>query len=746
MRAQEIESDITVVGGGLAGVCASIAAARLGKTVSLINNRPVLGGNSSSEVRVWVCGSTGHGSNHNAREGGIMGELFVENQFRNPEGNPYYWDLVVLEAVRAEPNIRVFLNTDVREIFATGPADNRRISSVTGWTMGSEITTVFRSPLFLDCTGDGLVGHLAGADYRIGREGREEYGESFAPEVADDLTLGSTLLFYTKDMGRPCKYVPPSFAKDITKTSIPERRIIKAGDNGCAYWWIEWGGEHDIVHDNEMIRDELWSAIYGIWDFIKNSGKFDADTMALEWVGALPGKREYRRFLGDHVLTQNDIMEQREFADRVAIGGWSIDLHPPLGMYAEEAGSKHRHAKGIYHIPYRSLYSRNVDNLLLAGRDISASHVAFGSTRVMATCANIGEGAGTAAALCHERGVSPRQLSVAHSDELVRTLLRQDASIVGLALDDPEELATRASVTASSTRTRIEVEAPADSWPLDADLGFVIPVEPRVDEIELMVGAQAESRLEVELYDPVVGQNYVPERLVASDAVDVGVGDKQWVRLRLPYAPEKASNAFVRVVANPAVSVYLSDEQTPGMLCFSRVPPPDSEVQEPSREWSARPVHRRGVCLRVSPDTAAYAPDKAIDGYARPYAGPHEWVSAPVGDVPASLTLTWPESVRVGQVDLTFDDDVNEDLINLHHHRTPFEVMPSLVRDYRLEARQDGAWVEVAAVVDNRTRHHRHCLAKPIDVDALRVVVSATNGDPSARIVSVRAYPTRTVH
>ena len=331
MRTQEIQSDITVVGGGLAGVCASIAAARLGKSVALINNRPVLGGNSSSEVRVWVCGSTGHGSNHNAREGGIMGELFVENQFRNPDGNPYYWDLVVLEAVRAEPNIRVFLNTDVREVFATGPPDNRHVASVTGWTMGSEITSVFRSPLFLDCTGDGLVGHLAGADYRIGREGRDEYGESFAPEVADDLTLGSTLLFYTKDMGRPCKYVPPSFAKDITKTSIPERRIIKAGDNGCAYWWIEWGGEHDIVHDNEMIRDELWAAIYGIWDFIKNSGKFDADTMALEWVGALPGKREYRRFLGDHVLTQSDIMDQREFADRVAIGGWSIDLHPPRG-------------------------------------------------------------------------------------------------------------------------------------------------------------------------------------------------------------------------------------------------------------------------------------------------------------------------------------------------------------------------------------------------------------------------------
>lgn len=117
-------------------------------------------------------------------------------------------------------------------------------------------------------------------------------------------------------------------AKDITQTAIAERRIIRSGDNGCAYWWIEFGGEQDTVHDNEAIRDELWSVIYGIWDYIKNSGKFDADNMTLEWVGSTPGKREYRRFIGDYVLNQNDILAQREFPDRVAFGGWSIDLHP----------------------------------------------------------------------------------------------------------------------------------------------------------------------------------------------------------------------------------------------------------------------------------------------------------------------------------------------------------------------------------------------------------------------------------
>lgn len=284
-----METDITIVGGGLSGVCAAIAAARLGQSVALVQNRPVLGGNSSSEIRVWVVGATSHGINRFARETGIMGELFVENQYRNPEGNPYLWDLTVLEAVKAEKNIQLFLNTDVHEIeMAEDEAD--QIQSVTGWIMGSERRIQFISSMFLDCTGDGLIGFLAGANFRIGREARSEFGEDWAPETADAITLGSTILFYTKDVGQTVKYIPPKLAKDITTTSIPIKRVIRSGDSGCHYWWIEWGGELDTLHDNELIRDELTSVIYGVWDYIKNSGKFEADSLTLEWVGSIPGK------------------------------------------------------------------------------------------------------------------------------------------------------------------------------------------------------------------------------------------------------------------------------------------------------------------------------------------------------------------------------------------------------------------------------------------------------------------------
>ena len=237
MRSQRIETDVVVVGGGLAGVSAAISAARLGQRVALIGNRPVLGGNSSSEVRVWVCGATAHGNQRWARETGIIGELYVENQYRNPEGNPIHWDDVVLDAVRAEENITLFLNTDVREVAAHGPESDRVIDSVTGWTMGSEITTVFTAPVFLDCTGDGLVGHLAGARYRLGKEGKAEFGEEWAPEEPKQEFLGSTLLFYSKDLGRPVDFVAPDSTIDITTTPIPESRIIRSGDSGAAYGW-----------------------------------------------------------------------------------------------------------------------------------------------------------------------------------------------------------------------------------------------------------------------------------------------------------------------------------------------------------------------------------------------------------------------------------------------------------------------------------------------------------------------------
>lgn len=781
MRSEQVQSDITVVGGGLAGVCAAVAAARLGRTVALVQNRPVLGGNSSSEVRVWVCGATAHGTQRYARETGIMGEMFVENQYTNPEGNPYYWDLVVLETVRRERNIRLFLNTDVHEVEADGPEDDRRIRSVTGWMSGSERRIRFESEMYLDCTGDGLVGFLAGAKYRLGREAKAEYGEAWAPDVADDITLGSTLLFYTKDAGRPVKYVPPAFAKDIASTSIPLRRVIRSGDNGCAYWWIEWGGELDTVHDNERIRDELWSVIYGIWDYIKNSGQFDAANMTLEWVGSVPGKREYRRFVGDYVLNQNDILAQRPFEDRVAFGGWSIDLHPPQGVYAQESGSKHMYADGIYHIPFRSLYSANVSNMMMAGRNISATHVAFGTTRVMATCAVLGEAAGTGAALCVARGATPRQLAEAHLAELQQTLLRQDASIVGVANEDAEDLARAASVRASSELRRLGVEAETagERMRLETDIAVLFPVDPALDGFSLLLDAAEATTVAVELWDTGRAENYVPHTLVASAESAVAPGEKQWTDFALAWTPSSPRNAFVVVKANPAVAVYRSEQALTGTLHFVHASSPAEDAQlerkelQPVVAWRMDRQARRPFCFRAGGETEAYAAAKAVNGYRRPYGGPNLWASEPLarGDsgpvsgeeaaeandgaatangnvgsagegaaTEAWLELSWEAPVALREVHLVFNDEVNDDLINLHHHRTPYEIVPELAKDYRLEAYANGAWTTAHRETGNRVRRRVHAFDAPVAAEKLRLVVESTNGGARAELVEIRAY------
>ncbi|HIW32195.1 MAG TPA: FAD-dependent oxidoreductase [Candidatus Paenibacillus intestinavium] len=749
MRKELIATDVTVIGGGLAGVCAAIAAARLGKKVALVNNRPVLGGNSSSEVRVWVCGATKHGVNRYARETGIMGELFVENQYRNPEGNPYIWDIVILEAVRAEANIQLFLNTDVHQVHASGDEENREISSVIGWMMNSERELTFQSPVYLDCTGDGLVGFLAGAKYRLGREAKHEFNESWAPEVADDVTLGSTILFYTKDVGKPVQYIAPSFAKNIEETSIPIRRVIRSGDSGCHYWWIEWGGEHDTVYDNELIRDELWSVIYGIWDYIKNSGKFDAETMTLEWVGSIPGKREYRRFVGEYVLSQNDILAQEKFEDRIGFGGWSIDLHPPQGMYAEESGSKHISADGIYHIPYRSLYSSNVSNLLFAGRNVSASHVAFGTTRVMATCAVMGEAAGTAAALCVQESVTPSQLHSSHLSRLQQTLLRQDASLIGIAGYDILDLSHKAQISASSYLTEIAFESSQQTYELHNDIGFIVPVAKRLNKIELLLDVKHNTDCYLELWSTGKGENYVPAELMMTLSVTVKQGEQQWVGFSINLEVEQEQNLFIIVKENPSLQLHHATMPIAGVLSFERLNSPDiireledADYTQPVLEWSMKNVNRKQFCFKADADDV-YAPSRVLNGYKRPYAGPQLWVSDKMSvDSTPYIELYWQEQqVEIRTIELTWNDDVNEDLINLHHHETPFRIIPELVADYRLEAMIDTKeWQTIYEGTNNHKRRNVIGLDHIVKTNGIRLVITATNGSEYAQLIEMRVY------
>jgi hypothetical protein len=447
MRYVELSTDVLVAGGGLAGVCAAISAARHGAKVVLIQDRSRLGGNSSSEVKMHVVGASNHKGRPGWRESGLLEEIRLDDAVNNPQRCWELWDLLLYDKVISEPNITLLLETAVY----SAEMKDGRIQSVLARSDKSEHIYHIKAPIFLDCTGDSRLGLEAGAEMRTGREGRGEFGETLAPEKGDNNTLGSSILFTSKLYRNTMPFTPPKWARKLTSEDLKFRQIT-SWEYG--YWWIEWGGDHDLIHDNDKIRHELLSIVMGVWDYIKNSGEFPNSAFyALDWVGMMPGKRAGRRLMGDHIVTQQELVAGGPYPDAIAIGGWPLDDH--TGMDFDHHDLPPLNSIKIanpYNVPLRSLYSRNVPNLLMAGRNISCSHVAFTSTRVMATCAVIGQAAGTAAALCAEKGVLPRQLATQPKliSSLQQRLLRDNQTILGVKNQDPEDLARKAAVTASA--------------------------------------------------------------------------------------------------------------------------------------------------------------------------------------------------------------------------------------------------------------------------------------------------------
>ncbi|MBX3738792.1 MAG: FAD-dependent oxidoreductase [Candidatus Didemnitutus sp.] len=452
MIRHELHTDFVVVGGGLAGVCAAIAAARNGAKVVLLQDRSVLGGNASSEVRMHVVGADVHGSRPGARESGLIEEFRLEDAYRNPHRSYSQWDLLLYEKVTTEPNIMLLLDTVCTGCATTDPDDGpRRIVSLDAVRHSTEDEFRIHAPVFADCSGDGRLGTEAGALFTSGREAKKDFGETLALDTADRQTLGSSIMFTARRHEQPQPFRAPAWARKFQKH---EFRLRPFDGYEYGYWWAEWGGQLDTVKDNPAIRHELLRIALGIWDYVKNSGDHPGSAhWALDWVGAVPGKRESRRFVGHHVLTQQDLESARAFPDAVAFGGWPLDLHPPSGIDAvDEAPCRHTHLKHVYPIPLQALCSRNIGNLLFAGRNISATHVAFASTRVMATCAVMGQAVGTAAALAAPAapGSLTQHFTGAALTALQQTLLRDDAFLPGIRADDPADLAPRAHANASS--------------------------------------------------------------------------------------------------------------------------------------------------------------------------------------------------------------------------------------------------------------------------------------------------------
>jgi FAD dependent oxidoreductase len=422
MRTIKHNVEFCVVGGGMSGMCAAIAAARQGVKTLLMHDRPVLGGNASSEIRMWVCGA--HGDNN--LETGIIEEIRLENLYRNNYPNYSVWDSILYEKVRFQENLTLLLNCSCND----AEMDGDKIKGITGWQLTSETWHKVEAKYFADCSGDSILAPLSGAEFRYGREASSEFGESIEPEKADDNTMGMSCLLQCRETDSPQEFIPPSWANKYTcPEDLPNRSTTMIPTQN--FWWLEIGGQQDTIHDCEEIRDELLKTSFGIWDYIKNHDEQDASKWVIDWMGFLPGKRESRRYVGDYIITQNDVTAEGKFEDIVAYGGWSMDDHHPEGIKYPGKPTIFHPAPSPYGIPYRSLYSKNIDNLFFAGRNISATHAAMSSTRVMATCSLLGQAVGTAAAFAVKNSLSPRGVYKEKINELQAQLQADDCWLPG---------------------------------------------------------------------------------------------------------------------------------------------------------------------------------------------------------------------------------------------------------------------------------------------------------------------------
>lgn len=613
----DLTCDILVAGGGPAGVPCALAAARSGARVILCQDRPVLGGNASSEVRMHIVGANGTGKFDRgetlvteAREGGIIEEIRLDNAVKNPQRSASVFDLILYDKCRSEPNLELMLNTTVVGCERKGT----RIVAAQAERPSTEDSFRISASVFIDCTGDGRLGAEAGATFMEGRESRDEFNESLANTEADNQRLGSTILLQARKHDLDMPFTAPDWARSFSKEDLKLRLYTTPGEeeptHEYGYWWAEWGGKLDTIKDNEIIRDELLAIALGIWDHIKNgegAARFKAERWALDWIGFLPGKRESRRFVGQHVLTEDDLLSSRKFDDAIAYGGWSLDLHPPEGVDDPELEPCTQHpVPHLYDIPLRACIARDIENLMFAGRNISATHIAFSSTRVMATCAVVGQGVGTAAAIAVSQNESISTL--ANKRHIVESVQRQ------LLNDD----------------------------------AFLL------------------------------GRNVIAE----SDPV-----------------------RFSRITC--------SSEQTDG---------PATNVCSPQ----SRSVHG-----------SAGAPED------RNSPGSHRWMSVPADGFPAWIQFEWDDEVSLEKIRLVFDSGLQRHLTLSHHDGYSSRMhwgrpQEETIRDYDIEVRTADEWSVAKEIRGNYQRLNRLEFDPPLPVDAVRIVVHATNGLDHARIAAVQ--------
>ena len=736
--------DVIVVGGGISGTCAAISAARNGASTALVHERSTLGGNSSSEVRLFpedTCSFSPW-----IKESGIVEELASEERYRNWE--PYiegmmnsHWDLVLYEWAKRERNLSLFLNTTMREVVMR---DRSHIQAIHAPQLGTEREFVLSAPTFIDATGDGVLGYRAGADFHWGKEIRSAFRESLAPVEPTSGLMGNTLFFRARDTGHPVAFQKPAWAAEFdSEADLTDR---DHGHFECGYWWIEVGTPLHPIKDNEEIRDEALRQLLGVWDHIKNHCTHDdvrekARNFALEFVGFWPYKRESRRILGDYILTEKDVRDPSIHSDDIAYGSWGIDIHVPGGIherrvppYPEPRSDENFQQRGTipYGIPLRACYSRNIHNLLTAGRPISASYVAFASSRVLPTGAIVGQGVGAAAAMCARYRCEPATIAGRHAGELQQLLLRQDASIPGVENLDGRDLARNAVVSASS-QAALRFPDSVAFHPAALALGQSFPVSTnRVDTVELLLrsGSNSAQQVTLSLRRIEHAWDMRPSPAIAHAVATVAPGFHGYVSFPLHAQTTPGSLYFASIESNPDIAwaIFSDTEGQP-----SQVPVGATAADLPPGGFWRPLTGGRCFTIQVSPEQFPYSAQNVVRGTNRPDRRSNMFRSDPAKPLPAWLELAFRAPVKFNQVQITFDTDTSRRI------RLPLFRYPECVKRYEITVAQPGGWKTVAAVDNNYYRRRVHTF-ESVNANRMRINILETNGASEARIYEVRVY------
>lgn len=717
--------DVIVVGGGPGGTASAIMAARGGAKTLLLQDRPILGGNASTEAGIGYNGASSQ--QFNAREGGIVEEII-----RRKTNKQMSWTQTLMQMCSEETNLTVFCNQRVLSV----DVENMQIRSLTARHTENGTYTTFYGKVFLDCTGDSELAYQAGAKIRCGREAKWQYHEAFAPQTPDTCTM-SGCLWGTRfvDTGIPQEYLAPEWVPRFPKGKKFGRNIVGIYPD----WWLEAPNDIDDIYDAEEARDELYRIILGYFNYLKNDWeeKERATTYAIGPMKWIDAKRESRRIIGDYVLNQNDCVQGTKFQDTIAYAGWPIDLHNLKGIYSGEEGPFFSNAHvPLVSIPYRCIYSKNISNLMMAGRNISVSHIALGTTRVQATIASIGQACGTAAAMCVKKHLTPKALGEQCLEELRQQLLKDDQYIPGLRNADPLDLARKAKITASSvSREEVYVQeiGVRDAWlPLNCTRGSFLPRRERtqIQELYLMLKNETSRAIDVQLsVREQIAQDvsYVSDTSVM-DVQRVPAGYQGWIAFHVPMT---LRGNGIWAVLEPVEGIKWRVLKMAPIDCtrsvwdakWRRFPTIPNECHMVAFE---KPVEKTANCEAGN----------IINGYSRAVSSEdYCWVSDSNQKLPQWIELEFEQPVTLNLIQITFDTDMtNPSMLN------GAEKIPSkVVTDYSVEIDDGIGWITIAKVAGNYLRQKRHKFKKHI-VKKVRITVYDTGNHGSARIFEIRCY------